>query len=192
MNERIFNPAKRQRLNNPERLEWIQPEKLWNFINCSHPKVVVDIGAGTGYITQALAKFHPSAVFLALDIEPLMIDEMNQSFAPNTNIIPKLMEPNKIPLQDNFADLIININVYHEFDDEVKNLKEIYRVLQPEGKVLIIDWEKKHESCERGPAYDHRISMETVMKDLASANFMDIRSTADLKFHYALCATKHI
>ncbi|MBN1182867.1 MAG: class I SAM-dependent methyltransferase [Bacteroidales bacterium] len=190
MNERIFNPTKRQRLNNPERLNWLPPQKLLDFIQFTNPRIVVDIGAGTGYMTMAIAKTLPAAVVLALDIEPLMIQEMQHFFSPNTNVIPKLMPHDKIPLQDNFADLIWSINVYHEFSNAQEMLREIHRVLRPKGKLLVVDWDKNPESSERGPLMDHRVSMETAVNDITSAGFINIRTTPDLSYHYAIVASK--
>ena len=190
MNKHIFDPDKRKRLNNPERLRWMPPYKIWDFVQPNNAKVVVDIGAGTGYITKALAMYYPATVFLALDIEPIMVEEMNQSLVPNANVIPKLIEPYKIPLQDDFADMVMGINVYHEFDDAKKMLKEIHRVLRPHGKLLIVDWDKSHESCEQGPIFEHRISKEDAVKDLASVNFHTIKTTTDFQYHYAISASK--
>ncbi|EJW03143.1 hypothetical protein EDEG_00013 [Edhazardia aedis USNM 41457] len=49
-----------------------------NYINDLDPKVIVEIGCGSGVITEHLIKSHPSAMFIATDINPYALDEVKK------------------------------------------------------------------------------------------------------------------
>ncbi len=68
---KIFDPKKRKKLNNPIRLEWLPPKLIWSLV-CPEPGTAfVDIGAGTGYMTRAIAELAGETVHIhALDTEP--------------------------------------------------------------------------------------------------------------------------
>jgi len=188
MHERKFDPGKKAHLNKEERLKMLPPDDIWKFINHPEPQLIVDIGAGTGYITRALAQQKPGAKVLALDIEPLMIEEMHEQLNNSARICPVLMEPNKIPMTDKRVDVLWMVNLFHELDEPDKMLYEIRRVLKPEGKLLIIDWDKHAESMEEGPPEHHRIPREEIEAEVKGAGF----SVLDNKLyenHIALVAS---
>ncbi|WP_462319090.1 class I SAM-dependent methyltransferase [Marinilabilia sp.] len=190
MEDKKFDPQLRDKLNNPERLVKLDPEKIWAFVDYKNPLQIFDIGAGTGYITQALSEKVPHARFEALDIEPIMVEEMKKMFSGNSNIRPHLMERNQIEAPDDFADVVLMINLFHELNKPYKLLREIKRVLKPGGKLLIIDWAKKPEACESGPPLDHRIDEATITSLMIEADFSNILTTEDFTDHLGVIGTK--
>ena len=190
MEDKKFDPRLRDKLNNPERLEKLDPEKIWAFIDFDNPMNIVDIGAGTAYITQALAKKKPNAKIEAFDIEPVMVDEMKKVLSDNNNISPHLMEENKIDTPDDFADVVWLINLFHELHKPHKLLREIKRILKPGGKLLIIDWAKKPEACESGPPFDHRVDEATITSLMIEADFRNILTTYEFTDHLGIVGAK--
>ncbi|PWD99458.1 class I SAM-dependent methyltransferase [Marinilabilia rubra] len=190
MEDKKFDPELRDKLNNPERLEKLEPGKIWDFINYKNPLQIIDIGAGTGFITQALASYAPEATFEALDIEPVMVEEMEKSLPKNSNIRPLLMERNKIDSPDESTDVVVMINLFHELNKPHKLLREVKRVLKPGGKLLIIDWAKKPEASESGPPMDHRIDEATITSLMIEADFSNILTTDDFTDHVGVIGTK--
>lgn len=190
MEDKKFDPQLREKLNNPERLEKLDPEKIWAFVNYENPLQVIDIGAGTGFITQALSKLVPNAKFDAFDIEPVMVEEMKKTLPKDSNIKPHLMEENKIEAPDDFADVVMMINLFHEINRPYKLLREIKRVLKPGGKLLIIDWAKKPEACESGPPLDHRVDEATITSLMIEADFSNILTTGEFADHLGVIGAK--
>lgn len=180
MHEKKFNPEMRHKLNQSDRLEWFPPHKIWEFMGNPQPRRIVDIGAGTGFITKAFATERPSAKTLALDIEPLMVEEMQQSLDDSPNICPVLMAPDKLPVPDQSIDVVWMVNLFHELDEPHTLLAEIRRSLAPEGRLLIIDWDSDAGSFEQGPPQGHRLSMQAIHDTLETAEFKVI---ATQKFH---------
>jgi len=73
-------------------------------------------------------------------------------------------------IEDASVDATVLIALYHEFKSPLENLAEIRRVLKPEGKLLILDWDAASER-ERGPAKVHRVTKKQVQSDLEAAGF---------------------
>ena len=44
-----FDPGKLAKLNDPRRLEYLDPEIIWEKVAIENPAVLIDIGAGTGF-----------------------------------------------------------------------------------------------------------------------------------------------
>lgn len=190
MEDKKFNPIHLDKLNNPNRLEMLDPGKIWRFINLEAPEKIIDIGAGTGFITSALSDLAPEATIDAFDIEPLMVEAMKTGFPENSNVKPRLMEDNKLPVENEYADLVWMINLYHELNKPYKLLREIKRVLRPGGKLLIIDWAKKPEACESGPPLEHRVEEATMTSHLIESDFLNIITTDEFEHHLGVVAEK--
>ena len=187
--DKKFNPAKRKKLNNPIRLQWIPPQKIKALLDMNEKGVYLDIGAGTGYITREVAAKTPGAMIHALDIEPLMIEEMEGS-KDTTSIQPQLMERDVLSFAKTSLDGIWSITVFHELGNPIPLLREIKRVLRPDGRLLIIDWIKKLESCEQGPPMEHRVLVEDVMAVLQEVGFSNVEEVTGFTHHFGVLAGK--
>lgn len=190
MEDRKFNPEHRKILNNPDRLEKLAPRKIWEFIDYKRPEKIIDIGAGTAFITAALGELAPKAHIDAFDIEPVMVTEMRSNLPEYNRITPHLMIDNKLPVSDEYADIVWMINLFHELRKPNLLLQEIKRVLKPNGKLLIIDWAKKQEACESGPPLDHRVDESTITSLMVDADFSNIKTTEEFTDHLGVLGTR--
>ena len=77
---------------------------------------------------------------------------------PPQNITLKSDE-DSIPLADAEVDFALIAFVLHEAANAESFLKEVRRILRPEGTLLVIDWVKKSE--EKGPPLEERIERRT-------------------------------
>ena len=169
-----FDVKKFMKLNNPERLEWVNPDLVLKTLELKNPKTIIDIGSGTGIFARAFAKRMPDTTIYACDSADVMIDWMNENLTEN-NIKPMLTSENSINLENNIADLIYMITVHHELLNPEKMLKETYRLLKPNGKIAIIDWKKSAEQ-PIGPSFEKRIPENTIMEQLKNTGFNNILS----------------
>lgn len=186
-----FDPKKRKKLNNPVRLEWLPTALIWSNLCPDSGTEFVDIGAGTGYMTRAIADQAGSGVRIhALDIEPLMIGEMENTLAEDNRIVPQLMERDRLAFADNSLDGAWMITLYHELEPPDPLLQEIRRVLRPGGRLLMIDWEKRAEACAQGPPLEHRVATETAVQQIGAAGFQDVEIIPGFHFHYAVSGRK--
>ncbi len=185
-----FDPAKREKLNNPVRLQWIPPRRVWELVSSGDGSIYLDIGAGTGYLTREIAVHaRPDVQIIALDIEPIMVSEMEKTLPKDGIVSPGLMNRDELSFADGSIDGIWLIALYHELTPPDPLLAEIRRVLRPGCKLVIIDWEKDSRACEQGPPLDHRVSTSTVIGQLKSAGFLDVKEVdGGFQHHFALTA----
>ena len=131
--------------------------------------LVVDLGAGTGLLTLALAPHVQELV--AVDISERMLERLDDTAAADgvDNVEPLVADLRRLPLKDESATLVVSNYAFHHLDDSGKELAlaEARRILQPGGRLVICDmmfslsldardrrlvWEKVKAMLKRGPA----------------------------------------
>ena len=113
-----FDPRKLEKLNDPDRLKDIPPGYIWEKLKVDEPQTVVDLGAGTGFYSIRFAEFPGVKEVYALDISEEMIGYVKNRVVPDhPKIFPVLMEESSIPLADDSADVLVMINLHHEFHE---------------------------------------------------------------------------
>lgn len=181
-----FNISK---LNNPRRFNLIPPEYIWAKLDIDECNILVDLGAGTGLFSEAFTALAECQVTYAYDISPDMIDWMKENLSNSTKkIIPVLMKPGKIPLDDNSADLVLMINLFHEVKNPVYAINEVYRVLKKDGKICIIDWKKM--DSERGPSFEKRVGEDKIIESVNKCGFSSVNCDDGLQEHSFVWGTK--
>lgn len=188
--DKKFDPKKRAKLNNPLRLTLVPPPRIVELMDLQEGGAYVDLGAGTGYLSRAIGEIADGVTIHALDIEPLMVKEMEATLGGDTWLKPVLMERDVLSFADNSIDGLWSITVFHEFGVPDSILQEIYRVLKPGGRVLVVDWQKKEEACEQGPPIDHRVAEADVISSLQSAGFQDAAVVDGFIHHFGVLAEK--
>src|SRR5438874_6834442 len=105
-------------LERPEREKEEQPNQLLDALHVKPGDVVADIGAGSGYFTFRLAeRVGPKGKVLAVDIQKEMLaligERMKARKLTNIELIEGTETDPKLPA--NAVDLILLVDVYHEF-----------------------------------------------------------------------------
>lgn len=103
---------------------------------------ILEIGPGPGYVGLELLKKSPSATLVGLEISENMI-----KVAKNNAAEYKLMSKtsyvkgncDSISFQDESFDGVISNGSLHEWENPLKAINEIYRVLKPECSFCITD-----------------------------------------------------
>jgi len=98
---------------------------------------VLDIGSGTGVLLPFLiAELGDEGKIVALDFSAeMLIQAQAKTFPPIVGFAQA--DVLAIPLADNSVDLAICNSVFPHFNDKVKALKEIARVLRNNGRLVI-------------------------------------------------------
>jgi len=98
---------------------------------------VLDIGSGTGVLLPFLiAELGDEGKIVALDFSAEMLGQAKaKTFQPLVGFAQA--DVLSIPLADNSVDLAICNSVFPHFNDKVKALKEIARVLRNNGRLVI-------------------------------------------------------
>ncbi len=110
-------------------------ERLLERLNWTaiQPKKILDVGCGTGQLTQILKKTYTSAKVTGLDIAEGMIQiaKKNKPFMAGYDFI--CADVDELPYEDNSIDLIFSNLTFQWLPDISKTFTELYRVLKPNG-----------------------------------------------------------
>ncbi len=101
--------------------------------------VIVDLGAGTGFLTLELAQ--RAELVFALDQSKNMLAELNQiaQLSHKTNIYPIVSKMTAIPLFDESVDFVFSNMALHHVEKPLFALKEAHRILKKGGKLILSD-----------------------------------------------------
>lgn len=113
---------------------------------------ILEFGFGTGSNLLLVKAQNPNSILRGVDIDPKVKEIAIYKLAKNNLDIPlDLYDGKKFPYQDNQFDKVYSCLVFHQLDAETKLncLKEINRVLKPNGSLIIADWGKAANSLMR-------------------------------------------
>ena len=129
-------------LERPDRATEEQPQKMVATLGLKSTDVVADIGAGTGYISQLLARQVPQGKVLAVDVQPEMIELLKQRINKDkiANIQPQLGTEQSPELPAASIDLVIMVDAYHEFSYPHEMMAGIVSALKPGGRVVLTEY----------------------------------------------------
>jgi SAM-dependent methyltransferase len=133
-------------LERPEREQEEQPNKLLEALKIKKESVIADIGAGSGYFTFRLAKqVGPKGKIYAVDIQPEMLDIIRQKMKTQEveNVEPILGQEDDPKLPANAVDLILMVDVYHEFAYPYEMTEAMVRALKPNGRLVFVEYRKE-------------------------------------------------
>ncbi len=105
------------------------------------PKDILDVATGTGDLAIALKKAIPNANISAIDFAENMLNIAKQKIAKKSLEIDfKVGDGQNIDFADNSFDLLTIAYGIRNFSDRDLGLREFYRVLKPNGKLIILEF----------------------------------------------------
>ena len=111
---------------------------LWAMLGLIDPSLTVgDLGCGTGQITETMAP-HVHRV-IAVDASDDMLDAARRRTGELSNVEVRKGELEALPIRASELDAAMLSLVLHYSPDPARALAEVARVLQPGGRVLVVD-----------------------------------------------------
>ena len=105
---------------------------------------ILEIGAGTGYITLALAKAGYKFISIDKDKEALKTAALNLAYEKVlSNVEFHIMDGKSMDFGNESFENIVCVNLFHHISKVNKMLSEIDRVLCANGKAVLADFNKK-------------------------------------------------
>ena len=102
---------------------------------------VLDSGAGSGVLTQALASRFPQINILACDIAPTMLAQLEAKRLPNVSILEAdACNVGNPKLQTNNFSHVLSTFMIQFTDEPERALQEMHRVLRPAGVIALGSW----------------------------------------------------
>jgi ubiquinone/menaquinone biosynthesis C-methylase UbiE len=112
-----------------------------------------------------------------------MLDERAKKEGIN-NIVPVLGTQTDAKLPDASCDLILLVDVYHEFSDPAPMLTAMKKALKPGGQIVLVEFRAEDESVPIKP--EHKMSKEQIMKEMNANGLRLSRSYDKLPWQHML------
>lgn len=155
-------------LERPEREDEERPSILVEALRLRPGDRVADVGAGSGYLTWRMAeKVGSTGKVWATDIQPEMLVILGQNMAKRglTNVVPILGSATNSGLPSGSVDLILMVDVYHEFDHPYEMMKSLVASLKPGGRIVFVEYRGEEKWVPIKPL--HKMTEAQVRKEMA-------------------------
>jgi ubiquinone/menaquinone biosynthesis C-methylase UbiE len=155
-------------LERPERIKEERTDKLLKALPIKPGMTVVDLGAGSGYFTFPMAKLvGPKGKVLAVDIQKEMLDlirkGMKNKGIPNVEPIMGTISDPKLP--EGKVDLILMVDVYHEFSHPYEMVEAMVKSLKVGGKLVFVEY--RLEDPDVPIKLVHKMTQKQVKREMA-------------------------
>ncbi len=150
-------------------------------------QTVCDMGCGNGFYTLQLARLvGPRGLVYAVDIQPEMLQMLarNAAEARLFNIRPVLGTPIDPRLPAGEIDLMLCVDVYHEFSHPEAMLAKIRESLAPDGNLVLVEFRGEDPAVPIKPL--HKMTKAQVRAELEPAGFEMVREFDRLPWQHLL------
>lgn len=156
-------------------------------LNLKSGEVVCDMGCGNGFYTIKIARLvGKSGRVLAVDIQPEMLHmlELRTKKSGVTNVEPIQGTVADPKLPDGEVDLILLVDVYHEFSNPEQMLKAMRRSLKPHGRLALVEFRLEDPSVPI--KLEHKMSKEQIMKEIPPNGFKLVEEFEKLPWQHVM------
>ncbi|MBD2034920.1 class I SAM-dependent methyltransferase [Leptolyngbya sp. FACHB-321] len=109
---------------------------------------VLDIGCGTGEFERLVLSEQPEHTMVGVDLSEGMLEMAQQKCRDYPHVSFQKASVVALPFVDRSFDVIVSASAFHYFDDPIAALKEMQRLLKPNGEIVILDWCKDYIMCQ--------------------------------------------
>jgi SAM-dependent methyltransferase len=159
-------------LERPEREMEEEPDKALDVLQLTRGSSVADVGAGSGYFTVRMAeRVGPDGRVYAVDIQPEMLRLLGERLKRGriTNVTPVLGAIDDPKLPEATLDLILMVDVYHEFSEPQKMLRRMRAALKPGGRLVLLEYRKEDPTVPI--RFEHKMSVAEAKMEVEAEGF---------------------
>lgn len=180
------------------RMYWQMPNRVLHEIGVESGSTIADVGCGIGYFSVRLAhKVGPSGMVYASDIDSgaltFLKDKAERQNIRNLKIIQG--KENDPLLPDSAIDIVLIVNTIHLIDRPSEYLSNLKSCLQPDGRVVFVQWDAKKmdsEAPEWSAEDREKYTQQTLLRIIYDAGF-EVRRIMDflpMQLIYVCCPSK--
>ncbi|HEX2522281.1 MAG TPA: class I SAM-dependent methyltransferase [Terriglobia bacterium] len=159
-------------LTREDRETYEQPERVLDSLKIVPGTTVADIGAGVGYFSLRIAKrVGLSGKVVAVDVQPKMLEllKTNRDRERLSNIELVLGTETDPRLSPQSVDLILMVDVYHEFQYPEEMMAGIHQALRPNGRLVLVEYRGEDPTVPIKP--EHKMTVQQVLKEIEPMGF---------------------
>ena len=114
-------------------------ESVLKKMDVSGCRSVLDVGCGTGTILSRLSLMNKDMALCGIDLSPEMARIARERLGRKVEIRLCNICSEQLPYDDNSFDRLICMSTFHHLPNPKRALAEMYRVVKPEGGMIIAD-----------------------------------------------------
>ena len=178
-------------LERPERVKEEEPAKLIEALAVKPGMVVADVGAGSGYHSFLMSPLvGEKGKVIASDIQPQMLDLIKQKARMKkvTNIVPVRGTAKDPKLPANGVDLVLMVDVYHEFEFPFEMTEKLVAALKPGGRLVFVEFKMEDEKVPI--LLVHKMTERQVLKEMGAFPELEHTKTTSLPWQHVIVFTK--
>ena len=167
------------------------PSRALQIIGVVEGSTVADVGAGSGYFTERLARLvGPSGRVFATDIQQGMLDlaarRLQRQGLQNVTLI--LSEPANPRLVGASVDMVLMVDVYHELGDPMTVLRHLREALKPAGRLVLIEYKGEDPTIPILPS--HKMTVAQAKLEVEHEGFVLTKVDSSLPRQHVLIFTR--
>lgn len=149
-----------------------RPSEVLKQLGLKPGMVVCDLGCGNGFYSLSMAKMvAPDGKVLAVDIQQEMLHLLklradSEGVANIEPVLGTIVDP-KLP--DESVDLLLLVDVYHEFSHPQQMLSAIRKSLKPDGLIVLLEYREEDRTVPIKPL--HKMSQKQILKEYGANGF---------------------
>ena len=155
-------------LERPEREKEEEPTRMLDALKLKEGDVVADVGCGSGYHTERIStRVGDKGKVYGVDIQPEMLTALKRRLRVKkiTNVEPVQSKEDDPKLPAKSCDLILMVDVYHEFSHPYEMAEKMVAALKPGGRLVFIEFRMEDKKVPIKTL--HKMSEAQVKKEMA-------------------------
>ncbi len=184
-----YDPKHAVFLDSDERRKRLPPEEIIELIDLDSSSKIMDLGAGTGFLTFPLSERVTEGKVYAVDVQKEMLKMLEKKCEEKSCRNIEIVHSNEgqIPISDRVVDHVFSINVLHEIKD-FETLEEVKRIMKKHADICVVDWDKD-VITERGPPTHERFTIQRAINKMKKLGF-NIKQKGKFQDHFWLVGNK--
>lgn len=175
-------------------MDFIDPQKILNFLDLKEGMKVADFGCGAGFFTVLMAKsVGAEGEVFAVDVQKSSLESVSlkaktEGVVNIKNIWADLEVLGATKITADSIDAVLLSNILFQSNKKEDILKEARRILISGGKLVVIDW--KLEDSEIGPKNGYRVNKDNLIEITEGLGLKLVKEFNAGDYHYGLIFTK--
>jgi ubiquinone/menaquinone biosynthesis C-methylase UbiE len=160
-------------LDRPAREREEQSKRAIVALHLSPGMNVGEVGAGTGFYALRLAKLiEPDGTYYANDLQLMMLARLESEATAEgiNNIRPIAGSQSDAHLPRDRLDYVLIVDVYHELSEPQKMLRNIADSLNPNGKLVLLEFRKEDSKVPIRP--EREMTVKDVRAELGAEGYV--------------------
>lgn len=104
------------------------------------PECLLDVACGTGRLGAMIRATGLETEIVGVDLSPEMIAIARERFRDDSGMQWQVASAESLPMEDASFDTVVCANAFHLIPDQSAAAREFHRVLQPGGRLIVMDW----------------------------------------------------